>query len=367
MGSSDGFVPPAVKILDNGSDADRLTLVIVAEGYRGVELGQFAQDAQDFLDHMFNEPPLGEFRCAFNVYRLDVSSTDSGADDPTRCGGSGIRPATYFNASHCNRGLRRSISVNRSLVRGVVNRNATRQWDNILVLVNSPIGGGSGGGRIGISSISGSWMDTALHELGHSVFGLADEYDSWRGCGLDTNRNYRSGSEPAAPNVTKRKVRADVKWNHLIDPSTVLPTVDNLNCSNCNTRGGSIVLPAGTVGLFEGAKYYHCRIYRPVFSCIMRMPSSPFCPVCAERIRQTMEPYVDYLDRYACHAPVFPVRSGMACFVYVHMLLPLVNAFEGLVRYRPFSQWAWARCQIKRWRFTISHCMEGNDDPCIRL
>src|SRR5436190_709316 len=83
---------PATRNVDNGPDTSRYTLVLVAEGYQNSELTQFHQDCQDLVDHLFATPPFDELdlRCAFNVYRVDVSSTDSGADDPSTCGGAGV-------------------------------------------------------------------------------------------------------------------------------------------------------------------------------------------------------------------------------------------------------------------------------------
>ena len=49
MGSADGQVVGVTKILDNGPDAARYNLVLVAEGYRVAELSQFAADAQAFV------------------------------------------------------------------------------------------------------------------------------------------------------------------------------------------------------------------------------------------------------------------------------------------------------------------------------
>jgi IgA Peptidase M64 len=37
---------------------------------------------------------------------------------------------------------------------------------------------------------------------------------------------------------------------------------------------------AGTVGLFEGAKYFHCGLSRPEFDCRMRTSATGFCAVC---------------------------------------------------------------------------------------
>src|SRR6266545_4932525 len=102
MGTADGQVLGATQIVNNGSPARRFNLVLVSEGYQAGQMGQFATDAQSFVDTLFATPPFNDLRCAFNVYRVDVTSTDSGADDPAACGGSGTGVATYFDASFCN-------------------------------------------------------------------------------------------------------------------------------------------------------------------------------------------------------------------------------------------------------------------------
>ena len=62
----------------------------------GRTAGQFATDVQAFVDTLFATPPFDELQSAINVFRVDVSSTDSGADDPTACpGGTGATARTY--------------------------------------------------------------------------------------------------------------------------------------------------------------------------------------------------------------------------------------------------------------------------------
>jgi hypothetical protein len=39
-----------------------------------------------------------------------------------------------------------------------------------------------------------------------------------------------------------------------------------------------------TVGLFEGAHYYHCGAFRPQYDCKMRNLGVPFCRVCRQVI-----------------------------------------------------------------------------------
>jgi hypothetical protein len=49
------------------------------------------------------------------------------------------------------------------------------------MIVNSDQFGGTGG-AVPVCSVAGGAVDIALHEMGHSYFGLADEYPYLRGC-----------------------------------------------------------------------------------------------------------------------------------------------------------------------------------------
>lgn len=96
MTTSDGYVGAKAKVVDHGSDVDRWCLVVVGDGYRSTELGKYRTDVEGFLDRLRATPPFDEMWCAINVYRIDVISTDTGADEPANCGdggtGSGAAP-----------------------------------------------------------------------------------------------------------------------------------------------------------------------------------------------------------------------------------------------------------------------------------
>lgn len=237
MGTSDGTVIGTTSIVDNGSPTERYNLVIVSEGYQDTpaDMMQFANDAQQFVDSLFATRPFNELRAAFNVFRIDVTSTDQGADDPVACGGNGVTPATYFDASFCHSGIRRALQVDTSLVIDIVDTEVP-EWHQILVIVNTPIWGGTGG-SVGVTSKAPGWEGIAIHEFGHSGFGLADEYEYWAGCGIDTNRDNHPVAEPSQPNVTIDSNRATIKWGDLILESTPLPTTSNGDCTRCDPQG----------------------------------------------------------------------------------------------------------------------------------
>lgn len=288
MGTSDGVVKGLFPIAGDGLPKQRWNVVIVSEGYREDELPQFKTDAQQFADILLATAPFDSLRKGINIYRVDVTSKESGARDPASCkGGTGAKPKTYFDASFCNGGNRRLLMANNGRVRSVVHK-LLPQSHMILLAVNSPIYGGSGG-DVAIFSRAPGAVEIALHEMGHTAFRLADEYEYYANCS-ENGHDTHSGSEPSQPNITTNKNRATTKWRTLIQPSTPVPTTQNATCGDCDPQPSPV--PVGTIGLFEGADYHHCRVYRPEFNCRMRNLGIPFCGVCQSVIKKQLAPFL---------------------------------------------------------------------------
>ena len=292
MSAADGMVIGITKIRDAGTPGTRWNLVFASDGYQAAQLGQFATDAQAIVDAFLATPPFDrpEIQCGMNVYRLDVTSTEQGADKPDCTNDGPATPqtrATYFDSTFCSDGkTQRLIGGNDTLVQDTVEA-ALPEWDQIIVLVNDSERGG-GGGQIAYSSTGGSdWKEVAIHELGHSVFGLADEYDYGKA-------DVFPDPDPPEPNVTTVSDPATCKWSALVTAGPGNPTRANPDCTS--TDSGPSPVAAGVVGTFEGAKYSHCGVYRPVWNCRMRDTSQPFCPVCTGVI-------VDVMSEYAQPAP----------------------------------------------------------------
>jgi hypothetical protein len=239
---------------------------------------------------MHKTPPYEGLWSNINIYRIDVSSTDAGADDPIACGGSGALPKTYFDATFCGYDqIHRLLTVNEDTVHKVVNR-LMPQAHAILVMVNSSTYGGSGGGVATISLAEGAY-EIALHELGHAAFNLADEYEYLAGCGEDPpgTCDHYAESEPVEPNVTTNSDRTTIKWASLILASTPMPTTRNADCAQCDPQANPYP-QANPVGVYEGAYYHHCGVYRAQFNCRMRILGYPYCAVCQDAIKQTVGP-----------------------------------------------------------------------------
>lgn len=311
MSINDGTVLGATKIVDNGPDYSKYTIGLLSEGYTAAEMPQWESDAQLFVDYLFGQGPFSDgqapfsdpdLRCAINIYRIDVTSDESGADNP-KCGGTarGTKAKAYFDATFCaSEDVRRTMSFETGIA-GLVLQSQVPLWRMGVVVVNSSVEGGSGGAIPIVSTFEG-WPSAAVHELGHSAFGLADEYEFYSDCTTEEGHDVHVGLEPIEPNVTAffglppgvPPTLPLLKWGSLVDPATPIPTTTNPDpdCTTCDQREDNPVAD-GTVGAFEGARYYHCRAYRPEFDCRMRHSSQPFCAVCLDVIRNTLAPFAN--------------------------------------------------------------------------
>ena len=290
MTTSDGSVQGVTKIIDHGPDSARWNLVILGDGYQSGELTDYAADALTFANTLSATAPFDTLWPAINVHRVDVSSTDSGAADPIACGGTGATPHTFFDATFCSDGqIQRLLAVDTTTARSVATAQVP-QMHMTIVIVNSTIFGGSGG-QVAVFSKAANAQEIAIHEMGHTAFGLADEYEYFAGCDSgETGHDSYTGAEPTEPNVTANANSATIKWSSLIAAGTAVPTTSNANCAQCDTQSSPV--PADTVGAFEGARYFHCAMYRPQFTCRMRELGNPFCAVCQQAVSSTLSPFM---------------------------------------------------------------------------
>lgn len=288
MSTSDGRVLGTTRILDNGPDTRRWNLVLMGDGFREAELGAYHAHCQGFVDHLLATPPFDVMAGAINVFRIDVASRDSGADDPVRCGGTGATARTFFDATFCANNTARLLVVNQETALRTARRQVPRNRVG-MVIVNSPIFGGSGG-DVAVFSVAQHAFEIGVHELGHTFFGLADEYSTLRGCDSgETGHDTFAGREPRKVNTTRETNPARIKWRNLITPGTAVPTTRNADCRRCDPQPSPV--PPGTVGLFEGSGYFHCGLFRPEFDCKMRTLGKPFCAVCSAEIIRRLNPF----------------------------------------------------------------------------
>ena len=314
MGTSDGAVIGNTQIFGSAPRNRAFNVALLAEGFTLAQQNDFNNACTAFVNAFRATPPFDELSPAINVFRINVRSTDSGADDPVSGGGTGATARTYFDASFGGNGIRRLLVCNATTVLTVAAAQVP-DFTVAIVVVNSTIYGGSGG-SVGTYSLAGGATEIAIHEMGHTAFGLADEYPYYAG-GAETGHDHHPAGEPGQPNVTLNTNRATLKWGWAVAATTALPTMANPNCAQVDGRASTV--PAGTVGAFEGAHYYHCGAYRPEYNCKMQALGIPFCHVCRQVIWNRIGPLatlparartpITVLARFPEHLDVFGVAS----------------------------------------------------------
>ena len=182
MSASDGSVSGTQKIVDHGPDSLRYNIVILGDGYRSTEMAKYHADAQAFVDAFRATAPFGDLWCGINIHRVDVVSTDSGADDPAACGdgsaGAGTVARTFFDSTYCSDNMIRRLLACDSVRARAVAHAQVPATHVTMVIVNASKYGGSGGDVATFSTANGA-AEIALHEMGHTAFGLADEYENY--------------------------------------------------------------------------------------------------------------------------------------------------------------------------------------------
>jgi hypothetical protein len=284
MSASDGYIVGVTKVVDHGPESSRWDLVIVGDGYQANELTNYHTHVQNFINALRTTPPFNELFCGINVHRIDVVSNDSGADDPGCGGNPAVTANTYFDATFCTpfagTPMERLLTIDSALALSVANTYVPLK-NQVLCIVNATKYGGAGG-AVATCSVDPQANEIAIHEIGHSAFGLADEYG---GNGAGT-----PAGEPTQPNVTRDTNRNTNKWRALIAATTPMPSACDGSCTSSTCVPPGTPPPAGAVGTYEGGIYSDCNTYRPLPRCYMR-DYAPFCPVCAGVIREVLQPF----------------------------------------------------------------------------
>jgi hypothetical protein len=264
-GDHSSYTPVAI----NGSPANRVDLVVIGDGYVDREIDtRYPQHVQRLVEFMFHEreDPFPRYARFFNIHRVNIVSKESGADVPDE---SIFRDtaldATYqtgtfslllidigkadFAAAHALEGMGIAPDI----------RVAT---------VNTDRGLGSGGHYAVYAGGDQSGHVIALHEIGHSFSGLADEWGFLE--------NTWNGDEWPQPNCTNSPSGAKwARWIGYQDP-------DHVEMSS--------------IGAYEGCAYWGHGLFRPSQESKMNNPGVPFDAVSREQIILDIYELVDPLD-----------------------------------------------------------------------
>lgn len=311
--------PPAPNmwaVFESGPPTQKVDLVLVSEGYTADEMEKFHADARRLVEALFAVEPFSSRRADFNVWAVDVPSAASGVNRP-HVGAFRRTPisAEYniFDSERYlltldNRALREALS-------GV-------PYEFLEILVNEEqYGGGGIFNAQATTAVDTEFADYIfIHEFGHHFAGLADEY-------YLSPVAYETGGEhvePWEPNVTALHDPAELKWAHLVEPDTPIPTpwakdAYEEHARSIQARRRALIerhAPgsefdalfeeqkkietellasmrfSGRVGAFEGAMYEPSGLYRSEIDCIMfTRDDVGFCRVCRWALERIIDLY----------------------------------------------------------------------------
>lgn len=173
MSTADGVVLGTTQIFGTAPPAQAFNVVLLAEGFTGVQQNDFNVACAGFVSTLIATEPFGQVQHGLNVFRVNVTSNESGADDPASAGGTGATAQTFFDARFGEGGLRRLLVCDPSIALQVALAQVP-EFSVAIVVVNSTIYGGSGG-SVAVYSLADGANEIALHEIGHTAFDLADD------------------------------------------------------------------------------------------------------------------------------------------------------------------------------------------------
>jgi hypothetical protein len=308
--------PPAARpwaVMENGPPQDKVDLLLLGDGYTAAEIGKWHADAKRLTEVLFAVSPFKERRRDFNVWALDTPSEESGVARPS----DGVHRRSALRASYDAFGSERYVlDFDNKRVREAA---AAAPYDVMEIVVNGRKYGGGGIFNLyaTVASDNAFTPYVFVHEFGHHIAGLADEYytsDVAYGSAADRR-------EPWELNVTADP--ASPKWKDLVTAGTPLPTPwakESFEAAQKEiqarrrkiraekrpeeemealfreeqTRMDALLGEgphASAVGAFEGAMYEPKGYYRAQANCIMFTRHPEFCRICRRAIERVIDLY----------------------------------------------------------------------------
>lgn len=257
---------PVDSIMRNGRRTNRINFAYMSDGYLNTDLNVFITNTNTINNALFATSPFKEYQNYFNSFAIRVPSQEAGAKHPRTASDEAFvsqplaSPNNYFQSTFDYTGVHRLLyPQNNTRLYEVLAANLP-DYDHGLVVVNSSYYGGSGG-EFATASTAPSSSEIAIHEIGHSFAGLADEY--WAG----------SGYAAEYPNMTSNNNPATIKWKNWL----------GLN----------------DVGIYpHGSTTPQSNWYRPHENCKMRFLNTAFCSVCKERFIDRIHELVSMTDDF---------------------------------------------------------------------
>ncbi|MFJ1753755.1 M64 family metallopeptidase [Kitasatospora sp. NPDC088134] len=165
---------PAVDLRLTGDPGNRITLVLLGDGYTADQQQLFHDQADRAWRALLEIEPFRTYQGFFNIRRVDVVSPVAGIAESENGGKSTVTPlGMHF---WCE-GTARLLCADETATARLAGQGEGPQY--LIALANSTEYGGAGG--TGVTTLAGGSPDAGRiiqHEIGHTLGTLGDEYDS---------------------------------------------------------------------------------------------------------------------------------------------------------------------------------------------
>ncbi|MFJ6211901.1 M64 family metallopeptidase [Streptomyces sp. NPDC092296] len=267
-GAQRGGAAPAVDVRRGGDPRNRITLVLLGDGFTAGQLGLFRAEAERAWRALMAIEPFRTYQRFFNMRRVDIASPVPGVSEqrpPRRSPPSPLRMHFWCD------GTARLLCVDERAAVRLAGPVPGPHY--VIAIANSARYGGAGGS--GVTTLAGGSADAGRiiqHEMGHTLGDLGDEYDS-----ADTDADYPNLAAVDAAAM----LRDHVKWWRWL---------------------GSRASDGSVVGAYPGAN----GLYRPTPDSVMRTLGGAYNPPSQEAIIEALYRRVDPVDAVSPAAgPVF--------------------------------------------------------------
>ncbi len=265
---------PVMNLHKGGSPKHALDVLLIPDGYAKSDKKVLKQDMKRFASYIMNCAPYKNHQDKVNIRAIKGFSEQSGITQPQN----NFFVKTLLNCTY------NAIDLDRYLMcPGVWNLHDVADdapYDAIIIICNSEKYGGGGIYNFYCTVYNhGQYPDyVVVHEMGHLIGGLADEYYTSE---VSVQDFYPEGVEPTEPNLTTL-VDFDSKWKDMVEEGTPIPTPPTLKSSPVYNK----------VGAYEGGGYISKGVYRPTQHCTMNsIVYDDFCPVCLKALEEIIEYY----------------------------------------------------------------------------
>jgi len=224
------------------NDPNGVNIVVLGDAFIKDDLdtgGYYDQQVKNTIDFLFSVAPFKQNKQHFNIYVVYAESNNRGAASIYPIDITRTKFTSYFDAN-----VTRLLIVGNPDMADTYIKKAVplEQAHLVLVLVNDPRYGGSGG-YYSTTSVNPDSKYIMIHEIGHSFGGLTDEYIDEELAASTT----RAGAT-IYPNTDTTNDPKKIKWAHFLDQNAY----------------------KGTVSEFQGGYYFATGVYRPEQGSIMQ-------------------------------------------------------------------------------------------------